>query len=244
MKISVCLHLFYTDMVDDIINYLKNIDFNYKLYVSIVENQYNQKDILKLKNFKKDVVIIHVKNRGVDVGGFLNTLKHLDRDTDLILKIHTKKGIGSEKNPSNAVKQKGYDLAVKQANNWFHNLMRGVLNNKNQVNNIINTFKTNSKCGMVGFKLYQSLGPNKKEIITLLDKMNISHKFIGGDFIGGTMFWVRYKIIKNYLTDDMIDVLLNEMKEGYILEPSVQHALERIFGYMVNQENQEILIVN
>lgn len=244
MKIAVCLHLFYSDMIDDIIGYLKNIDFNYKLYVSVIENQFNQSDFLKLKNFKKDVIIIYVKNKGVDVGGFLNTLKHVDNDTDLILKIHTKKGIGSEQTPSSAVKRKGYDWTIKYSKMWFNDLMKGVLGDKNQVKKILSSFETNPKCGMIGYKLCKTLGPNKEDIVKLLDKMNMSHNLIGSNFIGGNMFWVRYETIKKYLTDDIIDSLLNEMKDGYVIEPSTQHALERIFGYIVYHNNQEIIVVN
>ena len=46
--------------------------------------------------------------------------------------------------------------------------MVGILKDVSSVNNIINEFKTNQKCGMVGFKLYNNLGPNKDEIIKIM----------------------------------------------------------------------------
>jgi lipopolysaccharide biosynthesis protein len=231
-------------MIDEIISYLKNLKFNYRLYVTITKNNLDNNIIQKLKNFKNDVNIIEVKNKGVDVGAFLETLKQIDKSTDLILKIHTKKGIGSIENPSLSVKRKGIENTIKQANAWFHNLMRGVLKNENQVLKILDSFEKNKKIGMVGFRLYNSIGLNKFEIIKLMDKIKIEKKFVGHNFIGGTMFWVRYSILEKYLTTEIIDFLLNQMKDGYVIEPSTQHALERIFGYMIYQENQEIVVID
>jgi lipopolysaccharide biosynthesis protein len=67
---------------------------------------------------------------------------------------------------------------------------------------------------------------------------------MGGDFIGGTIFWVRYDVLEKYLTNDNIDITLKNMQNGYVLEPSPQHAMERIFGYMVTNENKKIMAIN
>ena len=73
----------------------------------------------------------------------LNTFKKIDDDTDLIIKIHTKKGIGSELTQSNSVKRNGLIPAMRHANKWFHDMMVGILKDVSSVNNIINEFKSN-----------------------------------------------------------------------------------------------------
>jgi lipopolysaccharide biosynthesis protein len=244
MKIAVCVHLFYPDMFEQIIKYLDNLTVPYKLYVNICPGKYNKKQIDFIYRYKSDTVINISRNRGVDVGGFLSTLKVIDNDTDLIIKIHTKKGIGSETTPSNSVKRNGVKVAERQANKWFHNMMKGVLKDVETVNRIINEFRTNEKCGMVGFKLYNGLGPNKNEIIKISELINLDKNLIGGNFIGGTIFWVRYSILKKYLTTKSITSILNSMSDGYVVEPSPQHAMERIFGYMVQGDNKKIMTIN
>ena len=244
MKIAVCLHLFYPDMFEQIVPYLNNLKHPYKLYINLCYGEYNKEQVDLIYNYKPDAIIDVSINKGVDVGGFLNTFKKIDTDTDLIIKIHTKKGIGSESVQSNSVKRNGLTVAMKSANRWFHNMMVGVLKDDNSVNKIINEFKTNQKCGMVGFKLFDSIGPNKNEIIKILNLININKNLIGGDFIGGTIFWVKYDILKKYLTDKTIDTILESMSDGYVIEPSPQHAMERIFGYMVKSEGKDIKVIN
>lgn len=241
MKISVCVHLFYPDMLNSIISYLKNIKYEYKLYVTVVKGFYKKHHIEKIKSFRKDVIIIIIENKGVDIGGFLHTFKILDKKTDLVLKIHTKKGIGLPENPSNSVRRFGNDTAQLKGSKWYNDLMNGVLGNAEKVDNIINTFKSNKECGMVGYKLYKNYETNKNEIKKILPLFKLNESSFGHNFIGGTMFWVRYEILEKYFTDEVINNILNETKSGYVREPSIMHAVERIFGYIVYNEKQKIL---
>jgi lipopolysaccharide biosynthesis protein len=133
---------------------------------------------------------------------------------------------------------------MRQANKWFHDMMIGTLKDVSSVNNIINEFKSNQNCGMVGFKLINNLGPNKNEIIKIMNLINLNKDLIGSEFIGGTIFWVRYDILKKYLNNNAIDTILKSMSDGYIIEPSPQHAMERIFGYMVKSECKDIKVIN
>jgi hypothetical protein len=34
---------------------------------------------------------------------------------------------------------------------------------------------------------------------------------------------------------------MNNTKPGYVIEPSSMHAIERIFGYVVSKENQNVM---
>ena len=60
-------------------------------------------------------------------------------------------------------------------------------------------------------------------------------------FVGGTIFWVRGDILREYLTKDNINLLLDLLPEGYHNEPSYNHALERLFGMMVYNEKKKII---
>ena len=109
---------------------------------------------------------------------------------------------------------------------------------------IIDKFKTDKKCGMVGYKLFNSLNGCEKEILKLVNLFGLDNNCLNNNFIGGTMFWVKYDIIKKYFTPEVIDKILTLSPSGYSDTPTSMHAVERIFGYIVSKENQEVIVVN
>ena len=71
--------------------------------------------------------------------------------------------------------------------------------------------------------------------------MNLDKDITDSSFIGGTIFWVRNSILKKYLPNQIIDDILKILPMGYVSEPSPNHAMERIFGCLVNKDNKVIL---
>lgn len=242
MKIAVCVHLYHIDMIDSITSYLTNMEYDYDLFISLVK-PYPQSFLNRLKKINKNTEIVYVKNIGVDVGGFLQVYKKIKNSYDLILKIHTKKGLGSEKSPSNYLKKHGLEDSIKRGQNWFNRSMNGVLGDKNRVKNIIKEFETNPNCGMIGAKTHNNFDSNKNHMEFIFSLMNLKVDYTNHHFIGGTIFWVKNSIFKKYLTDDVIDKILNKSPEGYAYEPSINHAMERVFGCLVYIENNKISII-
>ena len=66
---------------------------------------------------------------------------------------------------------------------------------------------------------------------------------MNNNFIGGTMFWVRYEIIKKYFTPEIISKILELSPNGYHDTPTPMHAIERIFGYIVTKEGKDVVVV-
>jgi len=290
MKIAVCIHLYHTNMWEEITHYLKNLKVDYDLYVNlpikdsqfgnnlpadfiwseytslnpdlipngvkteslavrhylkhgIKENRKYTNNVLiveKIKEFKSNVKIIFSPNKGVDIGGFLYTYKHVDPKTDLILKIHTKAGLGSYNSPSKSVLNRGVSTAQRSGNNWFKILMNGVLESEVKVNSILNEFKNNPECGMIGNKIVSCFNPNIDEINKIYKIMNLKKFSPEFKFVGGTIFWVDNTILKKYFTNEMIDKILNHLPYGYVIEPSPNHAMERIFGILTCLENKQV----
>jgi lipopolysaccharide biosynthesis protein len=57
------------------------------------------------------------------------------------------------------------------------------------------------------------------------------------------MFWVRYDIIRKYFTNEIIDFILKITPKGYLNEPSINHSIERIFGYIIKNEGKLIEVI-
>ena len=242
MKVAVCVHLYHIDMLDQIRNYLNNIQFEYDLYFSLTKN-YPQSFLHNLKKINPKTEIVFVKNIGMDIGGFLQVYKQMNKSYDLILKIHTKKGLGSDQVPSLHLKRHGLESAAHRGQKWFDGLMRGVLNSSTHVDDVIKTFQENPKCGMIGAKFNTNFEINRNHINQVSQILNRPINYNGHKFVGGTIFWVRNDIFRKYFTDDVIDKILQLSPEGYVHEPSINHAMERIFGSLVYMENQELIIL-
>lgn len=242
MKIAVCVHLYHIDMLDEIRLYLNNIQREYDLYVSLTKN-YPQSFLNNIKKTNPKTEIIFVENKGMDIGGFLQVYKNLDPSYDLILKIHTKKGLGSDKTPSLHLQRHGLQSAENRGKKWFQGLMRGVLNNPEHVNQVIKTFEEDENCGMIGAKYNTNFHVNITQIQKVFSWMKVQTDLKDHKFVGGTIFWVRNDIFKKYLTPTVIDKILINSPDGYVHEPSINHAMERIFGSLVSLENKKLIIL-
>ena len=187
MKIAVCLHLFYTDMWEEMISYINNIKVPFKLYVNLVHGFYTPEIVDTIKEYREDAVITFSHNKGVDIGGFLNSYSVVDGDTDLILKIHTKKSIGLPDKPSDMVRVYGLESAKQKGSEWFIRNMEGILKNPEQINNIIERFKNDETCGMVGNNLETYVGPNEFLVKELIQMFKLKSDVINSNFLGVTM---------------------------------------------------------
>ena len=58
------------------------------------------------------------------------------------------------------------------------------------------------------------------------------------------LFRTCHDILKKYLDDETIDDILENLPYGYVYEPSPNHAMERIFGSMVYNEDKELLVID
>jgi lipopolysaccharide biosynthesis protein len=231
-------------MWEEITSYLDNINHPYKLYVSLVDGYYDESIMVKINSYKPDMVkIVVVENKGVDIGGFLNVYPLVDSDTDLILKIHSKKSVGLPNKPSDMVKVYGMESAIQKGREWFERNMNGILKNYDFVDSIIQKFDTDETCGLIGHNLETYVGPNDFLVKELIKIFGLNPDVYGSPFIDGTMFWVRNDLLKKYLTEDSVKNILKMIPKGYHNEPSINHSLERIFGYIIKNENKEVIVL-
>lgn len=240
MKIAVCIHLYHIDMLPEIQSYLSNLQVKYDLFFSLVR-KYPISFLNNLKRMSDNVTITIVENKGMDIGGFLNSYKLIDESYDLILKIHTKKSLGSDKSPSLHRQRHGVDSALSSGKIWFNDLMQGVLGSKEKVNLILKEFENNKNCGMIGNRITNKFHKNLSQMNEVFKILNTDNNFPTSMFIGGTIFWVRNSIFKKYLTNENIDIILSKSPLEYVPEPSINHAMERIFGCLVYKENYNII---
>jgi lipopolysaccharide biosynthesis protein len=117
-KVGVFLHLFYTDTFDNFCEYLDHSNLNFKLYVNLVKNFSDKKELIeKIKKKYPNTEIIVSSNKGKDVGGKLNLLRHWNTNEDkfdYLIFCHDKK--------SPHMKNNG-------GIRWRNQLLNGILSN-------------------------------------------------------------------------------------------------------------------
>lgn len=221
-KILVCVHIYYHNQVDYIVEKLKNIKkYDYDLYVTY--SQENQETKEKFLNFNKDTKFLLTQNIGYDIYPFLFLIDKIDLNKYYcLLKLHTK----------NHDKQGSYD--------WRDDLYENLLDTENIFRNNFNKLK---KYGMVGskkwiFKMADKLPEDSCLYEKICSKIGIEP--IKAKFIGGTIFLARIEIIKkikelNLLSLDFTDV---KMETGASSSPA--HVVERLFGVICKQMGLKI----
>ena len=233
LSLAVHLHLYYLDMWTEIKGYLANIgDYPYDLYVTMTED--NPEIEREIKKFKPDAKIWIVENRGYDIGPFIDFLHHIDLDKyDYILKIHTKSTTRDVLTHVNHFYLKNWE--------WSKLLWDGVLKTPERVK-IIMELLADESVGMVGswFLVTKTL-KNTNQVTeachSVMKKMGFEKpKKIA--FIPGTMFWVKSKLMepikKNFQLADF------EESGASGVDGSLAHAMERVFGCVVDSQGYQI----
>lgn len=237
MKILVHLHLYYHDMLDEMLMYIKNLEnYDYDLYVTITEKDSLLND--KILKFNKKSKILFVKNRGFDVAPFLKVLHSVDlRKYDYIIKIHTK----------NDMKQS--DVLYKEkfifrGSYWRNNLLE-FLQSKSNISTAISLLQ-NSDAGMVSnYKLIlkennQLNDVRYDEIIRSMD-LPVKEKY----FVAGTMFICKAELFIPLLKiRHMVNDFENYDKASQVngkFYGTLAHVYERIFGWIIYSQDYKIV---
>lgn len=221
MSLAIFLHLGNPTLwkefhliLKNVYNYGRKNNYTVDLYISHQISDDN--DLNHIKALYPNVILIY-SLLGMDIGGQLLMTKkaiELGKDYDYILKIHTKRDIF-----------------------WRFMLLEPLCISEEIIGRAINHFNGDPTIGMIGTRKYTVQYPsdvwNREIVKEFLDSWNMN---ITDDmaFIGGTMFWFRWKVMKNFIEDKKIDLQLEyeKFQPGYVNNdtPTVVHSWERIFG--------------
>ncbi len=94
-KIAVVVHLYYMDLLDELLSSLQSLPYEYDLYITVNDAATPQQRKLieqRAKKFDSTAFIAYVPNHGRDIFPFLLLINHNMLDNyEAILKIHSKK---------------------------------------------------------------------------------------------------------------------------------------------------------
>jgi len=232
--IAVHLHLYYTDMWEELASQLQNIENTpYELFVTLVEDNPDLSD--KIQQFHSPSHISVVKNMGYDVGPFMEFLNSINLDKyDYILKLHSKR-------PSNGTDTKLKGLPVNRYY-WKVLLSEALIGCPKIWQNNLQKMNSEKKLGMIASPhLIKKIDKTDKELIPAIKnnlqklKLPIIENF---SFVAGTMFIVRSHLLKplqhQYTIDDF------QQTDGQVKDGTLAHVLERLFGGIVYAQDYKI----
>ena len=218
-KVAVILHIYYKDIWENSIkNRIKNTlngNCNYDLYVSITKRDASEVEEIRssVLDLNPNAFIVVVENVGEDVGGFMYCLKEIEnrgKEYDYILKLHTKR-----------------------VNSWRNAMLDGTLPiDCTTLNTLLE-----KNVAMIGSMRYlYSCKDAETKVDEILSKTGCTRHPLR--FVAGTMFWIRFDIIKKYMFGDKLPV--DYFNEEYRVCGLRQHAMERVFGMFVSDVNETI----
>lgn len=178
MKLAVALHLFNFNLLDELHTYLHNLTkagYRYDVYVAVPLGS----DITQLRKYWPHATVAIHENRGFDIASFFSLCRLiLDRKYDFVLKLHTKSD----------------DV-------WRKSLISPLLGTPQLARTALDCFK-NPRVGMVGSKQWvisigEDWGIYQHHITEICNFWKVSP--VPCQFIGGTVFWVRWSLFENLL---------------------------------------------
>lgn len=228
---AVFLHLFYSDMWDELKLYLDNLRGDFDLFISI-PNSANV-DIELFTAYHRDTYIYRCNNRGRDVAPFLAmytvALRH---QYEQALKLHTKKS---------KHRQDG-DI-------WRTDLYQKLLGTPELIQTIVQTFDkdlahrlgTIAPAGHVVSSEYY-LASNQENIEKLARRANLNYFGDEFRFVAGSMFWFR---MESFLPLSALHLENDDFEpENGQVDGTLAHALERIFGMLIYKTGYQIYVSN
>jgi len=225
--VAIQVHLYYIDLISEIVNKTNNIPFSFDLFISTnsltKKNNINEYILNNSKASKVEIIIL--ENKGRDVMPFLNQMKNKMKKYKYICHIHTKKSI-----------------YINIGKKWRNYLFNNLLGSKNIILEIFNDFESNAKLGFIfPENFYQVLlffgeklnKLNKVYMKYILNQLFNKNKLkIGGkiEFPMGNMFWAKVNAIFQIFNEDFQNKMPKELGQN---DGTIMHGVERIWLYII-----------
>ena len=222
--VAIQAHIFYEDLLNEIINKTNNIPIKFDLYISTDTKQ--KMDFIKnyIDKYSKAnyMSIIIIKNKGRDILPFLVQMKEVIYKYKYLCHLHTKKSLTDPE----------------LGKNWRIYLFNNLLGTTEIISEILTDFENHDKLGFIFPENYYKILKHtmnithgvKKSMNFLFTKLFHRYKISDNyfDFPGGDMFWARTKAIYQIFKIDLGHHIPGEKGSKNIL-----YAIERFWLFLV-----------
>ena len=217
------IHLYYTELMEEIIEKTNNIPVPFDLYITT--NTEEKKNIIenyiKINSKAHKYEILITKNKGRDIMPFIIQLKDKWKNYKYLCHLHTKKH--------------GY----LGGDEWRDYLYENLLGNKTIISKILSDFENNKKLGLIYpecfykhlsyiFYVHKNHRKFLNHILELLFKKAYNNKGVI-EFPVGNMFWARTDAIRQIFDMKLYEICPEEKGQ---FDDTLLHAIERSWNYI------------
>lgn len=228
LKIAVCAHVYYVDMLEELLVYAKNISIPYDFIIT-TDTPEKKAEIeavaARIGGYEGIFVLVCESNDGRDTSALLISCREffLDDRYNLVCRIHTKR---SPQDGSKGVYFKRH-------------MLENLLGSKGFVDNILTLFATDECIGLACPALihigYPTMGhswfSNKDNVRDLVSKLNLNVQLDDNTPVApnGGMYWFRPKALRPLFAYPWS---WKDFSEQVYSDGSLPHAIERTIGYV------------
>lgn len=229
-RVAVCAHIYYTDMVEELLELTDTIPCTYD-FIATTETEAKKKIIEETVSGRKNIgnVIVRVveQNRGRDMSSLFITCRDLFLDDryDLVCRLHTKKSP---------------QVAAGKANMFKRHMFENLLNSPGYTANVLDMFQDQPWVGVAVPPLvhiaYPTMGhvwfANRDVADRLKQELDLKVPFDPDTPVGafGTMFWFRPKALRKLFAHPWKWTDFNA--EPHHVDGGLAHVLERLICYV------------
>ncbi|GAB3126789.1 glycoside hydrolase family 99-like domain-containing protein [Glaciibacter psychrotolerans] len=230
-RIAVVLHVFYTDLIGEILDELRHIPVPFDVIVTNASGTDLELDTTHLE-LMSHLTVLDVANHGRDILPLISVANaDLLEPYDLVLKIHTKKSEWRENHS---------DLGG-SGTEWRRGFLSGLLGSRATVEKILGEFASDPSLGLLTTD-GNVLGPEfwggdrtlAREILLRL-QLELDEESLR--FAAGSIYWVRGFVLQGLralnLDSDDFDA------EAGQVDGTTAHAVERIIGILTLEAGYE-----
>jgi len=222
-RIAVHLHLYYTDMAEELLRHIAKMPFAFDLFITVVDQEQSHLVEQKARQIcgpqLENLHVIVIPNRGRDIAAFLVALGSCYQQYEYLCHLHSKKSL--------------YAGTVRK--DWCDYLFESLFKDEDHLRRIFGLFAINPKLGIVYPTTFKEMPywchswlSNNRSAHELFSRLNISvNTSLYIDYPVGSMLWARSKAL-----EPLFD--LNLKFEDFPPEPipndgTLCHAIERTF---------------
>ena len=226
-RIGVIVHVYYPDLLDEIVRQLSAIPVTFDLIVTNASGDPITIDRDRLPR-ASTVLILDVENHGRDILPLVQLVNSGLLDPyHLVLKVHTKRSGWRDGHA---------DLAGTGAA-WRDELLNALLGDPDNVAGILNAFATSPSLGLVtadGSLLGPEFwGDNQAVTSSLLRRLELDLRSEDLKFAAGSMYWIKGFVLQG-LRALNLSATDFEPETGQV-NATTAHAMERLIGVLADE---------
>ncbi|TPJ28389.1 rhamnan synthesis F family protein [Mesorhizobium sp. B2-7-2] len=241
LRIAVCAHVYYTEMLDEILSHARHIPHGYDFIATTSSEEKKaeiEERIRSEASIKNAFVLVVKQNRGRDMASLFIDCREffLDDRYDLVCRLHTKKSP---------------QVFASRGNLFKRHMFDNLLNSRGYVEHLIALFSRSPSLGLAIPPLvhisYPTLGhawfANRPKAQSVAEELELNVTFDEHTPVGafGTMFWFKPRALRKLFERKWQYDDFNA--EPHHVDGGLAHVLERLIPYVAQGAGFRTIVV-